>query len=121
MSRETELLDSTPEQQGFFSARRLKRIYSVLFLLAMIYALILFTRYWLVAQQFNNPLLPEYTINFIYGSDAFAGVLLMAGMIVSFITKSFHTKTGLIILLITFGLIPFSDAIYTLITQPDSF
>lgn len=110
-----ELLDNTTEDRGPLTERGLKRIYSVLLVIGLIYGFLLFARYFMIAQQFDNPLLPDYTTSFIYGNQAFAGMLLSGGMSLSYVVKLFHTKAGLIILLLTLGLIPFSDIIYALI------
>ena len=101
------LLDN---EEGISNSRnkRIKLLYSLLQILGLIYGCWLFARYWIVKDQYSNPLLPNYTVDFVFASEAYKGMFLLGGMALAQIAFVFHRLMGLVLLVLTFVLLQFA-------------
>ena len=97
------------------TGKRIKLIYSVLQIFGLIYGCWLFAYYWSLKGQYSNPLLPSYTTDFIFATEAYKGMFLLGGMALAQITFVFHRMTGLILLVLTYLLIPFALSLISLV------
>lgn len=105
------LLDNE-ENTDRFNPKRLNRIYSIVTIIGLSYGCFLFASYFLISKEINNPFLPRNTAAYIFGAQAFKGMLLLAGMTLSQIARLFHLWTGIILLVIAILMTTYSDWIF---------
>ncbi len=110
------LLDNEETNGGSKSSKRIKLIYSVLQIVGLIYGCWLFARYWILKEQYSNPLMPSYTTDFVFANETYKGMFLLGGMTLAQIGFIFRKSIGLILLILTFILLPFAFQLVSLIS-----
>jgi len=105
-----ELLDQKNENHK--SEQTIKTLHKTFILLWLFYGCYIFINYLTIRNSIESSLLPEYTNTYIYGEQAFRGILIMLTLITSEITSIFNRKIAVAILIAPIIFLPFSNQLF---------
>jgi len=93
-----ELIDQS--QQKKLDGRGYEVLFRILFLGGLLYVLKIFFDYYLLYRTMDSPLLPNYVINYMYGSNhALHGVYAISALILSYLIQWIgNTKIALVVM-----------------------